>query len=68
MRKNILIIFFLNFSFLLSSQEIYFRRTQEFKITVDYELLTNADTFRYNEIIDDIEKTSKQIEYSNFPE
>ena len=60
MRKNILIIFFLNFSFLLSSQEIYFRRTQEFKITVDYELLTNADTFRYNEIIDDIEKTSIQ--------
>lgn len=61
MKKIYIFFILLNFNFILTSQEISFRRDQEFKINVDYEILNDSNTFQYNEVINDIEETSVQV-------
>ena len=58
MKKIILIFVLSTFNFILTSQEISFRRDQEFKINVNYEILNDSKAFQYNEDIDDIAEGS----------
>lgn len=61
MKKIILIFVLSTFNFILTSQEISFRRDQEFKINVNYEILNDSKAFQYNEDIDDIAETTFQV-------
>lgn len=61
MKKIIYLIFLLSFGITLTAQEISFRRDQEFRINVDYEILNNSSTYQYSEKIDDIAETTFKV-------